>query len=161
VLASTALIGLGVEWVGLPTLWRLASAQRGLTRVVVVLVGMSAGALTFQLVMAYRRLFVAPQATAWHRRVRWKPVLACAGTLILGGTATLVGLWQWLSAPGRGDGVVDLAKWLLAALICMDSGAIILAVLTLVRLRSARFPRMEGAHRPRRFLWTSSPQQRG
>jgi putative peptide zinc metalloprotease protein len=34
VLASTALMGLGVEWVGLPALWRLASTQRGVSRVV-------------------------------------------------------------------------------------------------------------------------------
>jgi hypothetical protein len=150
-LAFVAALTLGILRFGIPTLWRLASAQRWTTWVVVVLVCMSAGALSFQLVMAYRRLFVAPQADAPHRRVRWKPFLACAGSLIVGGVMAAVGLRRWSPAPWRADGILDLTKWLLAALICMDSGATILALLKLLRILSTGSTQERGAHRTRGF----------
>jgi hypothetical protein len=150
-LGFVAMLTLGVLRFAIPALWGIATTQRWTTWVVVVLVCMSAGALAFHLVMAYRSLFVAPHGGAAHPRVRWKAVLACAGTLIVGGTVVLLALRQWVPAAWRGDGALDLAKWLLAALICMDSGAIILALLKLLRLLSARSALTVAAHRRRRF----------
>jgi hypothetical protein len=150
-LGFVAMLTLGVLRFAIPTLWGIATVQRWTTWAVVVLVCMSAGALAFHLIMTYRRLFVAPQAWTSHGRVRWKAVLACAGTLIVGGTVALMALRQWVPAQRRVDGVLDLVKWLLAALICMDSGAIILALLKLLRLLSARSTLTVAAHRRRRF----------
>jgi hypothetical protein len=150
-LGFVAMLTLGVLRFAIPALWGIATTQRWTTWVIVVLVCMSAGALAFHLVMAYLSLFVAPHGGATPPRVRWKAVLACACTLVVGGTVVLLALRQWVPAAWRGDGALDLAKWLLAALICMDSGAIILALLKLLRLLSARSTLTIAAHRRRRF----------